>query len=94
MAVFYDDREDEVIAIDDIVTSMRRVIQHDCGHGSFFRHRLTNDRAGRAISVLTLTPYDFCHRAHGVRHATSGNLDQGRNAPSTRRVRFGGSDLD
>ena len=26
MAAFYDDREDEVLAIDDIVTSMRRVI--------------------------------------------------------------------
>jgi omega-6 fatty acid desaturase (delta-12 desaturase) len=26
--------------------------------------------------VLTLTPYDFWRRAHGVHHATSGNLDQ------------------
>src|SRR6516164_437807 len=32
------------------------MIQHDCGHGSFFRHRLANDWVGRFLSVLTLTP--------------------------------------
>lgn len=32
------------------------VIQHDCGHGSFFRYRLANDWTGRFLSVLTLTP--------------------------------------
>jgi omega-6 fatty acid desaturase (delta-12 desaturase) len=51
------------------------MIQHDCGHGSFFRHRSVNDWVGRVIGVLTLTPYDFWRRAHGVHHATSGNLD-------------------
>jgi acyl-lipid omega-6 desaturase (Delta-12 desaturase) len=35
------------------------MIQHDCGHGSFFRHRLANDWVRRVIGVLTLTPYDF-----------------------------------
>ena len=52
------------------------MIQHDCGHGSFFRHRLVNDWVGRVIGVFTLTPYDFWRRAHGVHHATSGNLDR------------------
>lgn len=52
------------------------MIQHDCGHGAFFRHRLANDWVGRAIGVLTLTPYDFWRRTHAVHHATSGNLDQ------------------
>ena len=51
------------------------MIQHDCGHGSFFRHRLVNDWVGRVIGVLTLTPYDFWRRAHCIHHATSGNLD-------------------
>jgi acyl-lipid omega-6 desaturase (Delta-12 desaturase) len=51
------------------------MIQHDCGHGSFFRHRLVNDWVGRVIGVFTLTPYDFWRRAHGIHHATSGNLD-------------------
>jgi omega-6 fatty acid desaturase (delta-12 desaturase) len=33
------------------------MIQHDCGHGSFFRRRSANDWLGRAIGVLTLTAY-------------------------------------
>jgi len=51
------------------------MIQHDCGHTAFFRHRLTNDWLGRAIGVLTLTPYDVWRRAHACHHATSGALD-------------------
>jgi len=51
------------------------MIQHDCGHGSFFRHRLANDWVGRAIGVLTLTPYGFWRRTHALHHANSGNLD-------------------
>ena len=51
------------------------MIQHDCGHGGFFRHRLANDWVGRVIGVLTLTPYDFWRRTHAQHHATSGNLD-------------------
>jgi omega-6 fatty acid desaturase (delta-12 desaturase) len=43
------------------------MIQHDCGHGSFFRHRLVNDWVGRVIGVLTLTPYDFWRRAIACR---------------------------
>ena len=52
------------------------MIQHDCGHGAFFRHRLTNDWVGRVIGVLTLTPYDLWRRTHAVHHASSGNLDR------------------
>jgi omega-6 fatty acid desaturase (delta-12 desaturase) len=52
------------------------MIQHDCGHGSFFRRRAVNDWVGRAISVVTLTPYDFWRRSHAIHHASSGNLDQ------------------
>jgi acyl-lipid omega-6 desaturase (Delta-12 desaturase) len=52
------------------------MIQHDCGHGSFFRRRLTNDWVGRALGVLTMTPYDDWRRAHAVYHATSANLDR------------------
>jgi omega-6 fatty acid desaturase (delta-12 desaturase) len=52
------------------------MIQHDCGHGSFFRHRLANDWVGRVIGVITLTPYDFWRRTHSIHHATSGNLDR------------------
>jgi acyl-lipid omega-6 desaturase (Delta-12 desaturase) len=52
------------------------MIQHDCGHGAFFRHRLANDWIGRVLGVLTLTPYDFWRRSHTIHHATSGNLDR------------------
>ena len=52
------------------------MIQHDCGHGAFFRRRRANDWTGRAISVLTFTPYDDWQRSHAVHHATSGNLDR------------------
>lgn len=51
------------------------MIQHDCGHGSLFRNRLSNDWVGRVIGVFTMTPYDFWRRAHGVHHASAGNLD-------------------
>ena len=52
------------------------MIQHDCGHGSFFRQRPINDWVGRVIGVLTLTPYHFWQRTHALHHAGSGNLDR------------------
>jgi len=52
------------------------MIQHDCGHGSFFRHRLANDWVGRVIGVVTLTPYDFWRRTHAIHHASSGHLER------------------
>ncbi|MGH6948820.1 MAG: fatty acid desaturase, partial [Kiloniellales bacterium] len=52
------------------------MIQHDCGHGSFFKSRALNDLVGRAIGVLTLTPYDHWRQAHAIHHATSGNLSR------------------
>ncbi len=51
-------------------------IQHDCSHGSFFRHRWANDWIGRILSVMTLTPYGVWRRTHAAHHASSGNLDR------------------
>jgi omega-6 fatty acid desaturase (delta-12 desaturase) len=51
------------------------MIQHDCGHGACFRRRATNDWVGKAIGVLTLTPYGFWRRTHAAHHANAGNLD-------------------
>ena len=51
------------------------MIQHDCGHGTFFRRRASNDWLGRVLGILTLTPYDVWQRSHAVHHATTGNLD-------------------
>lgn len=50
------------------------IIQHDCGHGTFFRKRATNDWVGRILGVFTLTPYDYWRRTHATHHATCGNL--------------------
>jgi omega-6 fatty acid desaturase (delta-12 desaturase) len=52
------------------------MIQHDCGHGSFFRRRRANDWLGRVLRVLTLTPYGYWRRTHAMHHATSGHLDR------------------
>ena len=51
------------------------MIQHDCGHGAFFGKRNVDDWIGRAIGVLTLTPYDCWRRSHAIHHASAGNLD-------------------
>ncbi len=52
------------------------MIQHDCGHGTFFSRREANDWVGRVIGVLTMTPYDFWRRTHAIHHASAGNLDR------------------
>ncbi|MDE3240132.1 MAG: fatty acid desaturase [Paracoccaceae bacterium] len=52
------------------------IIQHDCSHGSLFVNRHANDWIGRALGVLTLTPYDVWRRTHSIHHASSGNLDR------------------
>ena len=51
------------------------LIQHDCGHGAFFRRRAANDWVGRIIGVLTFTPYHCWRRSHAIHHASTGNLD-------------------
>lgn len=52
------------------------IIQHDCGHGSFFSSRTLNDFTGRCMSVLTVAPYSLWRREHAIHHASSGNLDR------------------
>jgi acyl-lipid omega-6 desaturase (Delta-12 desaturase) len=52
------------------------ILQHDCGHGSFFRSKRVNDLVGCALSVLTMTPYYRWRKNHAVHHATSGDLDR------------------
>ena len=51
-------------------------IQHDCGHGGFFRNRSVSDWVGRVLGVLTLTPYDVWRHSHSVHHSGAGNLDK------------------
>jgi omega-6 fatty acid desaturase (delta-12 desaturase) len=52
------------------------MIQHDCGHGSFFSRKAANSWVGRTIGVLTMTPYDHWRRSHALHHASCGDLDR------------------
>src|SRR5258708_9645580 len=49
------------------------IIQHDCGHGAFFKSSRAADITGSILGVLTLTPYHYSRKTHALHHATSGN---------------------
>ena len=51
------------------------IIQHDCGHQSFFKSKQNNNWLGFFCGILTMTPYAFWRMTHAVHHATSGDLD-------------------
>jgi fatty acid desaturase len=50
------------------------IIQHDCGHGSYFHSRHANKIAGRLCSLATFTPYDNWRRQHARRVAACAGL--------------------
>jgi omega-6 fatty acid desaturase (delta-12 desaturase) len=52
------------------------LLQHDCGHGSFFASKSSNDLLGRLLSLLTFTPFSYWRTTHAIHHATTGNLDR------------------
>jgi len=51
------------------------IIQHDCGHNSFYKSKRANNIIGSIFGVITLTPYHLWRRNHAIHHASSGNLD-------------------
>ena len=51
------------------------IVQHDCGHGSFFSAERANHIVGTMLSALTLTPYQCWRRQHAMHHASNGQLD-------------------
>ncbi len=51
------------------------IIQHDCGHGSFYKSKKANNLIGSIFGVLTLTPYYHWRKKHAKHHANSGDLD-------------------
>jgi omega-6 fatty acid desaturase (delta-12 desaturase) len=51
------------------------MIQHDCGHGSFFRSKRAARIVGGCIGVLLMTPYGYWRKTHAIHHAHSGDLD-------------------
>src|SRR6185312_2610412 len=52
------------------------IIQHDCGHGSFFASRRANHWVGACLGLITLFPFGYWRKTHAVHHGTSGNLDR------------------
>lgn len=52
------------------------IIQHDCGHGSFFRSAWANRAVGTLCGLLTLTPHAHWRRQHAAHHAVWNNLDK------------------
>ena len=51
------------------------IIQHDCGHQSFFPDRKLNDTMGFISSLVTCIPYRYWARSHNHHHAHQGQLD-------------------
>lgn len=51
------------------------IIQHDCGHQSFFSCRKKNHTWGMISSLLTWIPYQYWARSHNHHHSLQGQLD-------------------
>lgn len=52
------------------------IVQHDCGHGSFFRSHWLNTLFGHLCTFITFTPYASWHRQHAGHHGVWNNLDR------------------
>jgi omega-6 fatty acid desaturase (delta-12 desaturase) len=52
------------------------IIQHDCGHGSYFKSRKANDIVGSVCGVITLTPYKYWRKSHAIHHAHHAELEE------------------
>jgi acyl-lipid omega-3 desaturase len=51
------------------------VVGHDCGHGSFSRHRWVNHLFGHLSHSPILVPYHGWRISHRTHHANTGNID-------------------
>jgi omega-6 fatty acid desaturase (delta-12 desaturase) len=51
------------------------IIQHDCGHMSFYKKKESNDTLGFICSLLTTFPYKYWARSHSFHHAHNGQLE-------------------
>ena len=52
------------------------MLQHDCGHGSYFTSRRVNDFVGRLLSPFSLTPFNATRYNHNLHHRHIGDLDR------------------
>ncbi len=51
------------------------IIQHDCGHQSFFRSKKLNNIFGTICSVFSFIPYKYWAKVHNYHHGHSGQLE-------------------
>ena len=51
------------------------IIQHDCGHNSFFKTTKLNNFVGELLGIITLTPYYHWRKMHAKHHAGAGDLE-------------------
>lgn len=52
------------------------IIQHDCGHNSFFKSRRANDVVGIACSLFTMVAYKYWRKGHAIHHAHHAELEE------------------
>jgi len=52
------------------------IIQHDCGHGSFFKSQRANHVLGLLCSLFTLAPFAAWRRQHAGHHRIWNDLDR------------------
>ncbi|MGB3298457.1 MAG: fatty acid desaturase [Phormidesmis sp.] len=51
------------------------VVGHDCGHGSFSKHKWLNNIVGHLSHTPILVPYHGWRISHRTHHANTGNID-------------------
>jgi omega-6 fatty acid desaturase (delta-12 desaturase) len=51
------------------------IIQHDCGHQSFFKSRKKNDLFGYICSVFSFLPFKYWAKTHNFHHCHTGVLE-------------------
>jgi omega-6 fatty acid desaturase (delta-12 desaturase) len=51
------------------------IIQHDCGHHSYFRSKKLNNVIGTVCSVFSFIPFKYWSKVHNFHHGHSGQLE-------------------
>lgn len=52
------------------------IIQHDCGHQSFFASKKANNAVGIVCSFFSVMPYRYWARSHAFHHSHCGQLEE------------------
>lgn len=52
------------------------IIQHDCGHNSFFKLNQANTIVGTVCGMFTMVPYKHWRKSHAIHHAHHAELEE------------------